>query len=120
MKVKTRKELRAQRHKRVRAKVKGSAECPRLSMMISTRHMYVQLIDDDAGVTLVAANSLQEDGNPRVETAQALGKRLGEAGSAKGVGRFVVDRGGYRFHGRVKALVDGVLEAGLTNVKEAK
>jgi large subunit ribosomal protein L18 len=88
-------------------------------MMISTRHMYAQLIDDDAGVTLAAANSLQ-DGNPRVETAQALGKRLGEAASAKGLGCFVVDRGGYRFHGRVKALVDGVLEAGLTNVKEAK
>ncbi len=119
MKVKTRKELRAQRHKRVRAKVSGSAECPRLSMMISTRHMYVQLIDDDAGVTLAAANSLQ-DGNPRVETAQALGRRLGEDASAKGLCRFVVDRGGYRFHGRVKALVDGVLEAGLTNVKEAK
>ncbi len=119
MKVKTRKELRAQRHKRVRAKVKGSAECPRLSLMISTRHMYVQLIDDDAGLTLVAANSLQ-DGNPRVETAQALGKRLGEAASAKGLSRFVVDRGGYRFHGRIKAIVDGVLEAGLTNLKEAK
>lgn len=119
MKVKTRKELRAQRHRRVRAKVKGSAECPRLSMMISTRHMYAQLIDDDAGVTLAAANSLQ-DGNPRVETAQALGKRLGETAIAKGLGCFVVDRGGYRFHGRVKALVDGVLEAGLTNVKEAK
>jgi len=119
MKVKTRKELRARRHTRVRAKVSGSAECPRLSMMISTRHMYVQMIDDDAGVTLVSANSLQ-DGNPRVETAQALGRRLGEAAKAKGMSRFVVDRGGYRFHGRVKAIVDGVLETGLTNVKEAK
>ncbi len=119
MKVKTRKELRAQRHTRVRAKVSGSAECPRLSMMISTRHMYVQMIDDDAGVTLASANSLQ-DGNPRVETAQALGRRLGEAAKAKGMSRFVVDRGGYRFHGRVKAIVDGVLETGLTNVKEAK
>jgi large subunit ribosomal protein L18 len=119
MKVKTRKELRAQRHKRVRAKVKGSAACPRLSMMISTRHMYAQLIDDDAGVTLASASSLQ-DGNPRVETAKALGQQLGEAAKAKGLARFVVDRGGYRFHGRVKALVDGVLEAGLTNVKEAK
>ena len=88
MKVKTRKELRAQRHKRVRAKVKGSAVCPRLSMMISTRHMYAQLIDDDAGVTLASASSLQ-DGNPRVETAQALGKRLGEAARRLSHWRFI-------------------------------
>jgi len=120
MKVKTRKELRAQRHKRVRAKVSGTADCPRLSMMISTRHMYVQMIDDAAGVTLVAAGSLKDEGNPCVAKALALGQRLGEAAKAKGLSRFVVDRGGYRYHGRVKAIVDGVLEAGLTNAKEAK
>lgn len=119
MKVKTRKELRTQRHSRVRAKISGSAVRPRLSLMISNRHMYVQMIDDEAGVTLVSASSLN-DGNPKLETAQALGRQLGEAAKAKGLGCFVVDRGGYRFHGRVKALVDGVLEAGLTNVKEAK
>lgn len=119
MKLKTRKELRAQRHKRIRAKVSGNPDCPRLSMMISSKHMYLQLIDDQAGVTLAAASSLK-DGNPKVETAQALGRQLGEAASAKGVSRFVVDRGGYRYHGRIKAIVDGMLEAGLTNVKEAK
>lgn len=119
MKVKTRKDLRAQRHKRVRAKISGSADCPRLSLMISNRHMYAQMIDDAAGATVVFCASLQ-DGNPRVETAQALGRQLGEAALTKGVSCFVVDRGGFRFHGRVKAIVDGVLEAGLTNVKEAK
>jgi len=119
MKLKTRKDLRARRHKRIRAKISGTATCPRLSMMVSTRHMYAQLIDDDAGVTLVAANSLK-DGNPKVETAQAMGRKLGEEASAKGIKQVVVDRGGYSFRGRIKAIVDGVLEAGLTNVKEAK
>ncbi|HAS81302.1 MAG TPA: 50S ribosomal protein L18 [Verrucomicrobia bacterium] len=119
MNVKTRKDSRAMRHTRVRAKISGSAVCPRLSIMISNRHMYVQLIDDAAAVTLASAQSLTE-GNPTVATAQGVGRQLGEKAKAKGLTRFVVDRGGYRFHGRVKAIVDGVLEMGLTNLKEAK
>lgn len=119
MNVKTRKDLRARRHARVRAKVRGSATCPRLAIMISNRHVYAQMIDDEAGVTLVSVSS-SGDGNPCVEAAQVLGRGLGEAAKAKGLGCFVVDRGGFRFHGRVKAVVDGALEAGLTNVKEAK
>lgn len=119
MKVKTRKSLRVHRHVRVRAKVSGCAACPRLAIMVSNRHMYAQMIDDAAGVTLAAVGSTG-DKNSDVATAQALGRKLGEAASAKGIVRFVVDRGGFRFHGRVKAIVDGALEAGLTNVKEAK
>ncbi len=119
MKLKTRKDLRAQRHARVRAKIIGSSECPRLAVMISNRHMYAQMIDDGAGATLAAVGSKAGD-RLCVESAQALGKSLGEAAAAKGLSRFVVDRGGFRFHGRVKAIVSGVQEAGLTNVKEAK
>ena len=119
MKVKTRKDLRARRHVRVRAKISGSAACPRLAVMISNRHMYAQMIDDEAGVTLASASGGQ-DRNPCVETAKALGSQLGAAAKAKGLSCFVVDRGGFRFHGRVKAIVEGVLEAGLANVKEAK
>lgn len=119
MKVKTRKDLRARRHTRVRAKISGSAECPRLALMISNRHMYAQMIDDGAGVTLAAVQSGKSE-HPCVETAKALGSRLGEVAKASGLSRFIVDRGGFRFHGRVKAIVEGVLEAGLTNLKEAK
>jgi large subunit ribosomal protein L18 len=119
MKLKTRKDLRARRHKRIRAKISGTATCPRLSIMVSSRHLYAQLIDDAAGVTLASANSPKGE-NPTVESAQAMGKKLGEDASAKGLKQFVVDRGGYSFRGRVKAVVDGALEAGLTNVKEAK
>ncbi len=120
MKAKTRKDARAGRHARIRKKISGCAICPRLSMMVSNRHMYAQLIDDATGMTLASACSLKDDGNPSVITAQGLGRRLGEAAGVKGIARFVVDRGGYRYHGRVKAIVDGVLEMGLTNVKEAK
>ena len=121
MKVKTRKEARARRHERVRGKISGSGACPRLSVMISNRHVYAQMIDDAAGVTLAAVSTAAGDGgNVTVEVAQEIGRRLGEASKAKGLACFVVDRGGYRYHGRVKAVVDGALETGLTNAKEAK
>lgn len=119
MKVKSRKDLRARRHARIRAKVRGCADCPRLSVMVSNRHMYVQMVDDDAGVTLVAMSSVHGQ-NPNAEQARELGKALGESASSKGISRFVLDRGGFRFHGRIKAMVDGVLESGLTNTKEEK
>ncbi len=119
MKVKSRKEARLHRHKRIRKSVEGVADCPRLSIMISNSSMYAQMIDDQSGRTLVSASGLKE-GNPTVEKALALGQRLGAAAKEQGLSRFVVDRGGFRFHGRVKAIVDGVLESGLTNGKEAK
>jgi len=119
MKVQSRKNARLQRHKRVRKRVSGTAACPRLAIMVSNRNLYAQLIDDTVGRTLASASSLQE-GNPTVADAQGLGERLGGVAKDAGITRFVTDRGGFRFHGRVKAIVDGVLASGLTNGKEAE
>jgi large subunit ribosomal protein L18 len=118
MKVQSRKNSRLQRHKRIRKRISGTAACPRLAIMVSNRSMYAQLIDDTVGRTLASANSLKE-GNPTVAGAQALGERLGVVAKEAGITSFVTDRGGFRFHGRVKAIVDGVLASGLSNVKEA-
>jgi large subunit ribosomal protein L18 len=119
MKAKTRKDYRAARHQRIRKKISGSADCPRMATMVSNKHLYVQLIDDDAGCTLISESSLKGGGNT-VEAATEVGKRAGEAAVAKGLSRFVVDRGGFRYHGCVKAIVDAAIEAGLRNTKEEK
>jgi len=119
MKVLSRKSARLQRHKRIRKRVKGTAECPRLSIMVSNRSMYAQLIDDTDGRTLASVNSLKQ-GNPTIPAAQSLGEELGGLAKEAGITRFVTDRGGFRYHGRVKAIVDGVLASGLSNGKEAK
>lgn len=119
MKAKTRKDYRLLRHKRIRKRVSGTAECPRMAIMVSNKHMYVQLIDDEAERTLAAADSVKESGK-NVETAAALGKKIGELAKEKGLSRFVTDRGGFRYHGRVKAIVEGAIEAGLSNTKEEK
>jgi large subunit ribosomal protein L18 len=103
------------RHTRVREKVRGSASRPRLAVFRSLAHIYAQLIDDDAGKTLVAASSVEaKDGKgKKAELAKAVGTQLGERAKAKGIGEVVFDRGGYRYHGRVKALADGVRAAGV-------
>ena len=119
MKILSRKSARLQRHKRIRKRVNGTAECPRLSIMVSNRSLYAQLIDDTAGRTVAAVNSLKQ-GNPTVAGARVLGEQLGGLAKDAGITRFVTDRGGFRFHGRVKAIVDGVLASGLSNGKEAK
>ncbi len=119
MKVLSRKSARLQRHKRIRKRVNGTTDCPRLSIMVSNRSMYAQLIDDTAGRTLASVNSLKQ-GNPTVSAAQSLGEELGSLAKEAGIVRFVTDRGGFRYHGRVKAIVDGVLASGLSNGKEAK
>ncbi len=119
MKVISRKSARTERHKRIRKRVSGTAACPRLSVMVSNRSLYAQLIDDEAGRTLASANSLKQ-GNPTVASAQALGEQLGGLAKEAGITSFVTDRGGFRFHGRVKAIVDGVIASGLSNGKEAK
>ncbi len=119
MKAKTRKDYRLSRHKRIRKRISGTADCPRMAIMVANKNMYVQLIDDDAEITLASASSIKDDGN-NVEVATKLGQRIGEAAKEKGIGRIVVDRGGFRFHGRVKAIVDAALEVGLTNTKETK
>jgi large subunit ribosomal protein L18 len=111
----TRLENRKRRHSRVREKVRGSAQRPRLAVFRSITHIYAQLIDDDAGRTLVAASSVDaKDAKGRKsELAKAVGATLGEKAKAKGIGEAVFDRGGYRYHGRVKALGDAARSAGL-------
>ena len=107
---------RQKRHKRVRAKISGTAACPRLDVFRSLQHIYAQLIDDVAGVTLVAASTTEKDftaygGN--VEAARAVGKLLAERAAEKNIKDCVFDRGGYVYHGRVAALAEGAREGGL-------
>lgn len=105
---------RQSRHARIRRKVVGTADRPRMSIMISNQHMYVQFVDDQRQATLAAASTMKGgEAGPTVVKAHALGKTAGQAALAAGIRRVVVDRGGFRFHGRVKALVDGAVEAGL-------
>ena len=107
---------RKKRHVRVRGKISGTAECPRLNVYRSLTNIYAQLIDDVAGVTLAQASSVEKDfaqygGN--VEAAKAVGKKLAERATEKGIKECVFDRGGYVYHGRVQALADGAREGGL-------
>jgi large subunit ribosomal protein L18 len=111
--------LRLKRHRRVRAKVFGTAERPRLNVFRSLKHIYVQLIDDDAGHTLASASTVEESfrttgatgGN--VAAARAVGAKIAERAKEKGITRVVFDRGGFRYHGRVKNLADAAREGGL-------
>ncbi|WP_164470862.1 50S ribosomal protein L18 [Vaginisenegalia massiliensis] len=106
--------VRLKRHGRVRNKISGTAECPRLNVFRSNTHIYAQLIDDVAGVTLASASSLDEAvSGTKVEQATMVGKLIAERGAAKDVKKVVFDRGGYLYHGRVKALADGARENGL-------
>ena len=114
MKIQNKIDSRRRRHRRVRRKISGVAERPRMAIMKSSRHLYVQLIDDVAGVTLASATTVGSTGKLNVATATELGKNIAEAAVAKGIERVVVDRGGFPFHGRVKAVVDGAVEAGLS------
>lgn len=114
-----RQELRERRHLRVRKKVNGTPERPRLAVFRSEHHIYAQVIDDTQGRTLVAASSLdpgvkgEHKYGGNVNAAKAVGKLLGERAKEKGVARVVFDRGGFAYHGRVAALADGAREAGL-------
>ncbi len=106
------------RHHRVRKKVIGSPERPRLAVYRSNRHIYAQVIDDAAGKTLVAASSNEPGARtsltgPKAERAKAVGQTIAERAKEKGITTVVFDRGGYMYHGRVKALADGAREAGL-------
>lgn len=102
------------RHRRVRKKVIGSPERPRLAVYRSNRHIYAQVIDDVAGRTLAAASTLavSEGGDPKAR-AKAVGAQVAEKAKAAGVERVTFDRGGFRYTGRVQALADGAREAGL-------
>jgi large subunit ribosomal protein L18 len=108
---------RKKRHARVRRSVIGTAERPRLNVFRSTKHIYAQLIDDQNGVTIASASSLDKGvevkNGGNVEAAKAIGEAIAKRGSEKGVKSVVFDRGGYLYHGRVKALADAAREAGL-------
>jgi len=104
--------LRQKRHIRVRGKISGTAETPRLNVFRSNTNIYAQVIDDVAGVTLASASSLKLSGT-KTEQAAEVGKLVAEAAKAKGVEAVVFDRGGYLYHGRVAALATAAREAGL-------
>jgi large subunit ribosomal protein L18 len=109
----TKKGQRASRHRRVRAKIAGTQERPRLAVFKSNRFVSAQLIDDVAGTTLASAHGRSFPG-PLSAQATAIGKAIAEAGKAKGISAVVFDRGGYNYGGQVKALADSAREAGLT------
>ncbi len=106
-------------HARVRIKVSGTPERPRLSVYRSLGHIYAQVIDDRSGKTLVSASSVDSEtkknlkGGGNIAAAKVIGKAVAERAKAAGVGKVVFDRGGYKYHGRVKALADAAREAGL-------
>lgn len=106
--------VRKKRHARVRAKISGTPECPRLNVFRSNKNIYAQLIDDVNRVTLASASSLKFEGNSsNVEGATKVGAAIAEAAKAKGITKVVFDRGGYLYHGRVKALAEAARENGL-------
>ena len=108
--------MRLKRHVRVRGKISGTPECPRLNVFRSNANIYAQIIDDVNGVTLVSANTLEKDfegATGNAEAAKKVGTVLAERAKAKGIEQVVFDRGGYLFHGRVAALAEGAREAGL-------
>ena len=115
MTVRTKPAVRLRRRRRVRAKVRGTAERPRLSVFRSNRGVQAQLIDDDAGRTLAAVNWTEADLRDLQKMAQAkrAGELLAERAKAAGIETCVFDRGGYRYHGRVKLLAEGAREGGL-------
>ena len=108
--------MRLHRHVRVRGKISGTPERPRLNVFRSNANIYAQLIDDVNGVTLVSANTLEkefEGATGNAEAAKKVGLTLAERAKAKGIEQVVFDRGGYIYHGRVAALAEGAREAGL-------
>lgn len=107
---------RQRRHRRVRGKISGTAQCPRLNVFRSSKNIYAQIIDDVKGVTLAAASTLDKafTGNGgNKEAARQVGKMIAERAAEKGITEVVFDRGGYIFHGRVKELAEGAREGGL-------
>ena len=113
----TKEERRRIRRHRIRNRISGAAERPRLSVFRSARHIYAQIVDDDQGTTLAAASSREDlgslEGKGRLPACAAVGRRLAERAKEKGITRVAFDRGGYLYHGRVKALADGARAGGL-------
>ena len=119
MGAKTRAAARKWRHRRVRRKVRGSEKCPRLSVFRSSMHISAQLIDDDQGVTVVQASTLESDVSAEAENAGKIDKAraVGRVGASraqdKGIRKVIFDRGGHKYHGRVKALAEAARSGGL-------
>ena len=108
--------MRLKRHIRVRGKISGTAECPRLNVFRSNANIYAQIIDDVNGVTLASASTLEKDftcEGTKSDAAKLVGIHVAERAKAKGIDTVVFDRGGYVYHGRVKALAEGAREGGL-------
>jgi len=116
---KDRRAMALHRHQRLRKKVRGTAAKPRLAVFRSARHIYAQLIDDESATTLAAASTLQGDvqkecaGKNAMESAGIVGKLIGEKAQQTGIKQVVFDRGGFKYHGRVKSLAEAAREAGL-------
>lgn len=110
-----RKEIRLRIHKRVRRKISGTAERPRLAVYFSNRNITAQVIDDVAGHTLAAATTVKKGSNAlaNIATAQTIGKTIADLAKGKNITAVVFDRGGHQYHGKVKALADAAREAGL-------
>ncbi|MBC8127794.1 MAG: 50S ribosomal protein L18 [Gloeobacteraceae cyanobacterium ES-bin-144] len=116
MSIINRKSIRQRIHKRIRRKVTGTAERPRLAVHYSNQHIYAQVIDDAAGKTLISASTLDkafEKASANVESAQKVGQLLAERAKGSNISAVVFDRGGHLYHGKVKALADAAREAGL-------
>jgi large subunit ribosomal protein L18 len=119
MGVNSKENARMRRKSRIRKKVKGTQERPRLSVFRSARHIYAQIIDDGRGATLVSASSLEKDlaaqaaGQKKKDRASLVGKLLADRAKSKGIEKVVFDRNGFLYHGRVKAVSDGAREGGL-------
>ncbi|MBS1858663.1 MAG: 50S ribosomal protein L18 [Acidobacteria bacterium] len=110
------KEIRKRIHRRIRRKLAGTSERPRLAVFRSVAHIYAQVIDDAKGVTVVSASSVDKavkTSGGNVAAAKAIGKLVAERAREKGIKNVVFDRGGYQYHGRIKALADAAREAGL-------
>ena len=121
---KSRADIRRGVHSRIRKKVSGSTERPRLAVFRSLNHIYAQVIDDASGKTLTSASTVEKDlkgkSGGNIEAAQKIGKAIAERTLAAGISSVVFDRGGYVYHGRVKALLDATREAGLNKSEKAQ
>jgi len=116
IKQKSRDELRRKRHARLRLRIEGSPERPRLSVFRSAKFIYAQVIDDSSGTTLAAASSRELSlavGSGKLDAARSVGRAVAERARVAGVSAVVLDRGGYRYHGRVRSLAEGAREGGL-------
>ncbi len=112
----TRSEIRLRIHRRIRKKLSGTSERPRLAVFRSVAHIYAQVIDDTKGVTLASASTTEKgvvETGGNVAAAKVIGQRVAQRAKEAGIGSVVFDRGGYQYHGRVKALADAAREAGL-------